>query len=247
MPIVTRESKEQSPRREVIYEHGERRTGAERRQASDHEQAVTTATLTGGSMLELLGGGAAVVLAILGLAGFLPMYMAAIATIAIGGALVTHGAAAAARWQDTVQRASGKRKRTEVGGGLGSEMFGGVCGIVLAILALANVVPAALLSVAAIVLGGSILLGAPAQPELAKSASDVGGRFGRVTYEAIEATSGAMALVGIGAVVLGILALIGVGPVLTLVMVSMLGIGGALFLAGSALTARFVRQLQQAT
>jgi hypothetical protein len=108
-----------------------------------------------------------------------------------------------------------------------------------------EVVPFVLLSVAAIVLGGSILLGAPAQPDLARVAPDVDRRIGRITYEAVEGTSGAMGLVGAGAIMLGILALIGVGPAFILVMVAMLAIGGAVFLSGSALTAQFARRLVQ--
>jgi hypothetical protein len=46
-------------------------------------------------------------------------------------------------------------------------------------------------------------------------------------------------------VVLGILALIHVGPVLTLALVAMLAIGGALLLVGGALATRFARTLQQ--
>lgn len=249
MPVITtNESNERPVQHEVLYEHPERRSGEERRRTGDRHEKVTAAALTGGSALELLGGGAAVVLAIIGLSGFLPVYMTAIATIAIGGALLAHGAAAAARYQDTVRRAAASRgQQIEVIGGLGSEVFGGAAGIALGILALANVIPFVLLAVAAIVLGGSILLGAPAQPDLARLAPDENRRVGRMTYEAVEGASGAMALVGIGAAVLGILALIHVGPPLTLVLVAMLAIGGALFLGGSALTARFARRLQQTT
>jgi hypothetical protein len=116
---------------------------------------------------------------------------------------------------------------------------------VLGILALADVIPFVLLAVALIVVGGAILLGAPAQPELARLAPDRDRRIGRITYEAVEASTGAMVLAGAGSVVLGILALIHVGPPLTLVLVGMLVVGGALVLGGSALTARFARRLQQ--
>ena len=250
MPVITRDLDEGTTQ-QVVYDGDDRRTGMERRRDASGEpskdEKVTVATMTGGAGLEVIGGGAAVVLAIIGLAGYLPMYMTAIATITIGAGLLAHGAAAAARWNDTVRRAGFNRnERLEVSSGLGSEVFGGAVAIALGILAMAGVVPFTLLAVSAIVVGGAILIGAPAQPELARVARDPDHRYDRATYEAVEGTSGAMALAGIGAAVLGILALIGIGPALTLVMISMLAVGGAMFLGGSALTARFARGLQHA-
>jgi len=247
MPVITHDSTEpQTSEHEVIYSGEDRRIGPDRRRAVVHDEKVTTTALTGGSSVELVGGGVAVVLAIIGLTGSLPIYMASVATIAIGCALLAHGAAVTARWTDTIRRAVVDRsERLEVTGGIGSEILGGMCGIVLGILALAGAAPLVLLPVAAIVSGGAILLGAPAQPELARLAPDRDRRMNRITFEAVEASTGAMVLVGLGAVVLGILALIPVGPVLTLVMAAMLAVGGALLLTGGALTARFARHLRQ--
>ena len=89
------------------------------------------------------------------------------------------------------------------------------------------------------------MLGSPAQPELADIAVDRDARVGRHTYQAVEATSGAMALAGVGAVVMGILALINVAPPLMLGLVAMLVVGGALLLVGGALVTRFARMLHQ--
>lgn len=250
MPVVTQDSGEtssrQEVRQEVIYNNDEeRRSGADRRHAT-HGDTVAAATLTGGSSLELIGGGAAVVLSIIGLSGYMPLYMTSIATIAIGGALLAYGAAGAARVVGAMQRLEADRvTRIELGAGLGSEIFGGAGGIALGILALAGVMPFTLLSVAAIVFGGAIILGAPAQNDLARLAPDRDRRVGRLTFEAVEASMGAMVLAGISSIVLGILAVIQVGPALTLVMCSMLAVGGALFFGGSAMTARLVRRLQQ--
>ncbi|MGE5186650.1 MAG: hypothetical protein ACM31C_31565 [Acidobacteriota bacterium] len=185
-------------------------------------------------------------LAIIALAGYLPFYLTAIATIGIGGALLAHGAAVAARWNETVARVGDESERVELVGGMSSEVFGGAAGVTLGILALANVLPMVLLPVAAIVLGGSILLAAPAQPEVARFARDPDRGVGRATYRGIEATSGTMALAGAGAVVLGILALIHIGPALVLSVVAMLGLGGAVLLTGGTLTARFARNLHYA-
>lgn len=247
MPIMTDAPNEAKPQPEVLY-GGEPEAGAAERRSpvARGEEQTTAAVLTGGTSLELVGGGAAVVLAIVGLAGYLSEYMAAIATIAIGGALLAHGAAVTARWSDTLRRAAAdRRERFELREGIGSELFGGAAGIALGILALAGVTPFVLLAVAAIVLGAAVLLGAPVQLDLARLAPDQDARVGRVTYEAVEGSTSTMLFVSLGAVVLGILALIRVGPALTLVMVAMLALGGALFLGGSALTTRFARRLQQ--
>ena len=214
------------------------------RQTQDKQ---TTQVMTGGASIEALGGAAAIVLAIIGLAGYLPFYMAGIATLAIGGALLVHGVSVAARWRQTIERLSRDRKdEMTVSGGVGIETLGGACGVALGILALAGILPGVLLSVAAIVLGGSLLLAGPALPELARLVSDSDRNFERTIREAMRATSGADMLLGAGAVVLGILALLHIGPALTLVMVSMLALGiGALF-AGGALAVRFGRELQHA-
>jgi hypothetical protein len=245
MPIVRSDTDVNKP--EVIYHHArDGGTTTPSGRVEPTEDKTTTATMTGGSSLEAIGGAAAVVLAIIALAGYLPLYLTAIATIAIGGALLAHGAAVAARWNDTVARIGGENERVELVGGMSSEVLGGAAGITLGILALADVMPMVLMPVAAIVLGGSILFAAPAQPEIARFARDPDRRVERATYQGVEASSGTMALAGAGAVVLGILALIHVGPALVLSVVSMLAIGGALLLSGGALTARFARTLQHA-
>lgn len=249
MPVTIQGSSETSASQHAgVYGGEERRMGADRRRAIGRDERATTATLTGGSSLELLGGAVAVVLAIIGLSGFMPLHMASIATIAIGAGLLAHGASVAARWADAARLAAADRiERVEVAGSAGSEVLGGATGVVLGILALAGVMPFMLLASAAIVFGGTILLSAPGHPDLARLATDRDRQIGRITRDAIEATTGAMVLAGIGAIVLGILAVIRVGPALELAMVAMLAVGGALLLTGGALTARFARRLQQAT
>ncbi len=251
MPVTTQTPGE-PPRHEVIYNREDRREdrviAGEHPAEIAHEEKMSAATLAGGSSLELIGGGGTAVLAIIGLCGTLPFYMTTIATIVIGGALLAHGAAVTARWTDTMRRAAGDRaEQVEIGGGAGSEFLGGAGAIVLGILALAGVMPLVLLPVAMIVVGGTILLGAPAQPEIARLAPDRDRRMSQITHEAVQGTSGGMVLAGLGAIVLGILALVGVGPVYSLVQVSLLAVGIALLLSGGALTARFGRRLQQLT
>ncbi len=201
------------------------------------EETTAARAITGGSSVEALGGAAAVVLALIGLAGFLPMYMTAIATIAIGAALMIEGATIFARWKALTRTEPGLR------GGVGTEVLGGAAGIVLGILALVGVLPNILLPVAAIVFGGSLLLGGAVEAEAADVISYRDPRREHLFHETTQASGDVMVLVGGGAIVLGILGVLTVGPVLTLTMVSMLAIGGAILVGASALVARFSQRL----
>jgi hypothetical protein len=221
--------------REPISTEGER---------ARHDEKVTAEVLAGGSSLEAIGGGAAVVLSIIGLANFLPFYMAAISVIAIGGALMAHGGAMAARWRDEVRRIHGGRvTEAELAGGVGSEVFGGAAGVALGIIALAGVIPTVLLPIAVIVLGGSILFGGTSQLPIADYGTDYDARAARLGREAVQASGGVMVMAGVGAVVLGILGVLRVGPQPILTLVATLGIGGALLLGGGALTGVFARRM----
>jgi len=210
----------------------------ERRTKPEREERVTTAAFIGSSTLELLAAGAAIVLAIVGLTGSLVLLMSATATIAVGVALFAHGAVVAARFHATLRRiAPGHEHRAEVG--VGAEILGGAAAVALGILALANCQSFVLIPIASIVIGGSILLGARVQTNIA--ALEV--QIGRFTFQAVEVTRSALVLAGAGAVVLGILALINVAPALCLSLVAMLTVAGALLLVGGTLTARFARIL----
>jgi hypothetical protein len=234
---------------------GTLRTGNRRYSESQHQiyppvESVPTShdkkteqIFAGGTSVEAIGGFAAAVLAVIGVTGYEQVYMLGAACIATGIALLAHGGSIAARWNDVLRRLDGERfDRAELVGGIGTEVFGGAVGLLLGILALANVRPFVLLPVAAIVFGSSLLLGGAAQPDLEALVHDNDIRHRRMTHDVIQASGGVMVMVGIAAAVLGILALLEVGPILTLTLVGMLCIGGALMLAGGALTARFARR-----
>jgi hypothetical protein len=238
MGIARSGDKRDLSRFETVYEDPEYQHARARRHAR-----ATAGVLTGGSSIEAIGGLAAVVLGIVGFS-YLPLQMASIATIAVGSALLAQGLSIMARWRETLRRLDGARlDRGELVSGISTEVFGGLVGIVLGVLALADVFPLVMLPVAAIVFGGAMLLGGMAQPDLVYLSPERNPKVARVTYEAIQASGGVMILVGIGAAVLGILAVLAVGPVLTLTLVALLAIGGSLTFAGGALTARFVRRL----
>lgn len=240
MGYVSRHKRRDLSKYETLYEDPD----YDRLRAFDEKrrnEKLTSGVLAGGSSLETLGGLAAVILAILGFSRA-PVIMGACATIAIGIALLALGASIMARWRHALQRTKGTRlDRRELAEGVSTEVFGGVVGIVLGVLALTGVVPTVLLPVAAIVFGGSLLLGGTLQPDLVYLSPERNPKYARLTYSAIQASGGIMVLVGVASAVLGILALVEVGPPLGLALVAMLSIGFALVLAGSSLTVRFLR------
>jgi hypothetical protein len=119
------------------------------------EEEKSAEVVAGGSMGEAVAGIAAVVLAIVGLAGLYPVYLTAIASIVLGVALLLQGGAVAARFSQLLAEAAGTRlTNRELGGGMSAEFLAGAAGVVLGILALLRVFPEVLLPVAAIVFGG---------------------------------------------------------------------------------------------
>lgn len=192
-------------------------------------------TLIRGLSADAIASGGAVVLAILALADVVPTYLAPVAVLAVGVALLLKSGTVAARFRQFAGQDAGFGEVTELGGGMSAEMYAGVAGITLGVLALVGIAPVTLMAIAIIVYGGAMLLGGgetyrltqfahPRRPSLSESAA----RF------SAETSAGGESLVGIGAVVLGILALTDVVP-LTLVLVGVLSLGGAAFL--SAFTA----------
>lgn len=207
----------------------------------------TEEVLAGGSLVEAIGGVAAVVLAIVGLGsltqGLFPVYMGSIAAIALGVALVFEGGAIMARYQRLWVESGGEhRTTTELGGGMTVEVLGGLAGAVLGILALLGLLPVTLIAVAAVVFGCTLLLGSGATSRLNHlwlSHHGYHPTAQRISREAVLAASGAQVLVGLAGAVLGILALIGIYP-LTLSLVALLCMGGSVLLSGAAVGGRMM-------
>jgi hypothetical protein len=202
--------------------------------------------LAGGSTAEVLGGAAAVVLAILGLAGMLPVYMAAVATIAVGAALFFEGGSMAAKCRRIISEAGGGRiEAAEIGGGMTAEITAGLAGVTLGVLALLGAVPMTLIAIAAIVFGGSLLIssGATSRMNEAAVSSGEGNETAKaVAREAVSASAGAQVLIGLGGAVLGILALLNLNP-MVLTLVAMLIIGFSILLSGTAIGGRMLSSL----
>ncbi|HKD17146.1 MAG TPA: hypothetical protein VKG23_04690 [Thermoanaerobaculia bacterium] len=203
-----------------------------------HPGPATLHILERGSVAEAIAGGAAVILAILGLIGLLPLTLCAIGIIAVGVAMLLGGAAVVARHREFTGTASGPRA---VANSMELVAFGGVGAVVLGILALLRVIPYTLLPIAALLSGATLVV-----------VSSVIGRLDALiqrqrqapttdrTEQAVRGASGFDTIVGIGAIVLGILGLSGNNPV-TLTLVVALAVGVAVLLSGSSLAARIYR------
>ncbi len=199
------------------------------------EQREKTAEVVfGGSTAEAIVGAGAVIMAVIGLTNMWPAYMAPIATIAVGAAVLFEGGAIAARYSHLAASVGAR----ELGGGLSGELIGGAAGVVLGILALLEVGPPTLMPIAIIVLGATLLIGSSATARLRfLSSSTMSDRARAVTREAIEMASGTEVLIGLSAIILGILALLGFMPG-TLVLVALLALGVSVLFSGSAVSSR---------
>ena len=179
--------------------------------------------VAGGSMVEAIGALATMALAIVGLAGVLSATLASIATIVLAAAILIQCGAFGAGTMASV----GADVQASDSGGLSAEFLAGVSGIVLGILALLGVAPLTLLSVALLMFGAAFLFSSGSQTQFQTTAYRIS-RF---------SGSSGLVMMGLGAMVLGILAVIGVDQ-LTLILVGLLGLGSAALFSGSSMGAR---------
>jgi hypothetical protein len=184
--------------------------------------------LAGRSTAEAVGAIAAVVLAVIGLAGLLSTLLASIATIVIGAGILVEGWSVGATYR---RGSTASISASSASGTLTAEFLGGVAGIVLGILAMFQPDKSALLAVAVLVFGATLLLSSFA----ASQAFWRTGPFYQGSTAASEASEWAVVhsghlLVGLSALVLGILAVIGLAP-MTLVLVGLLGLASAMLLS----------------
>jgi len=221
----------------------ERETGTftqerERVEAVKREEERAMFAAAGGSVTEALLGAGAVVLSILGLLNIMPQYMASVAVIALGAALLIGGAALASRAARAMTTAERFTPTTEaVQGALAFQALTGATGIVLGIIALLGNVPATLLAIGIIVLGAGFLLASNVTARVNAFLSRTSGRT-----ETAFAAPGMEVIVGLGAVVLGILALAGFSPAI-LILASTLSLGAGILLSGSTIAGKAMSML----
>jgi hypothetical protein len=204
-----------------------------------------------GWFADAIGGTAAAVLAIVGLAGVHSEMMVSIATIIFGVALLIEGGTVLTEYAHIIFPAG----RTAAignefsGGGISAVFTAGVAGIVLGILALVGIHPAALTGIAAIAFGSALVFSSNAVWHLRMlKQSAAPAREWRSGSEVLAAemaygSTGMQVLAGIAAIVLGILALIVTGSgVLTLT--ALIVLGTTIVLTGSAASEAFLRVMQ---
>ena len=201
-------------------------------------------TVLGGSVIEGIAGGGAVVLTIIGLAGVLSLPLLAVSTIVLGGALLIGGGTIASRFSNLeVPTNEGRRTYPEPGKGITAEFLGGIFGVALGILSLLGLIPLVLLPVAAILYGTVMVMGAASTARLneyeLRQHTDYPEHQKNRARGAVTATFDLQMMIGIGGIALGILALVSVAPV-ALTFVAMLALGASVLASGTAFSGRMV-------
>jgi hypothetical protein len=199
-------------------------------------------------LTESAAGVAVIILAILGLAHVAPASLAAIAVIVAGGAFLLQMATEAGGYgqawatsEDTGALAA------EFGGGMAVEFLVGGAGIVLGILALLGIAPFPLIGAAVIIFGAVLLISGGMAAQLSAqriSASTVDPALRAMARHASGAATAARALIGLAAIVLGILALVQLDAGI-LLLVGLLAVGAALLLSSAATAAADVSALRK--
>ena len=187
-------------------------------------------SVAGNSMAGGLGAVATIILAILGLAGIFTNIIASAATIVISIVILTEGLALSA----AVRRMSSNGTSSPgLGGGVTAGFFGGVAALVLGILSLFRPDPEAMLAVALLVAGAAVLLGGGGVSRLSWLLQFPGDTaLSEASASMIPTASGSL-FIGLGTVVLGILAVVGLVP-MTLVLVGLLSLGAAALFSSSS-------------
>lgn len=195
---------------------------------------------SGASASEAVAGIVAIVLTILGLAHVAPNFLVAVATIAVGMALILHGGVIAAEYARLVSQPEETHPMAAALGGSAAwtlELLAGTAGIVLGILALLQVASMEMVAIAAVAFGAALMFSSSsaAQISMARlSTIGMGQQTQRLAAGILSSSVAIQAVAGLGAVVLGILALAGFNPV-TLVLVALLTLGSFIVMNGSAL------------
>jgi hypothetical protein len=204
-----------------------------------------------GTAAEAMGGIAAAVLSIIGLSFVVPGYLAAIAAITLGAAFMLRGSGMVARFSSLLAEAPEAHDGPAPFASLMSaEGFGGAAGIVLGILSLLGLIPAVLLSATAVVFGALLVVSTVASlrmrahllfrnwagPERQPNRPLLG--------EMIPGAGGAQVLVGIAAIVLGIIGLVGVYPI-GVALVAFLCLGLLVAVSSMALNSKLMNECQR--
>ena len=192
-----------------------------------------------GLLTEGAAGIAVIALAVIALAGISAGALAAIATIVIGVGLIVQAFNSAAENLKIATAGAGG----DLGGEVMVDVLCGVTGIVLGVLALVGVNMVHLVPSALIVFGGALILGGATSMRPRSMPLVAAGSEPRIVSVAGSAATGGMeVLIGIAAIVLGILSLILAGS-WALVLVGLLAVGAALLLVSATFSGAMLRML----
>lgn len=187
-------------------------------------------------LTEGAAGIAVIVLTIIGLAAVASASMASIATIVIGAGLLVEAANTAMEYGRV---GSGVGEIAEPGADMTVEFLAGGAGIVLGILALIGINAVHLVPAALIVFGAALLL-AGASPTQIGTVTMGEGMARSVSWRTeLAPARGVQMLIGIAAVILGILSLVVMPDNAVLALVGLLAVGAGLL----ATSANFTRSL----
>lgn len=192
----------------------------------------------GGEAAAVAVGSAAAVAAIVGLAGVLPQLLAQISVIVVGVALVaTQGTAPTAAVAGLSAEERREMARLPVSGGVTIESVGGMMAAILGLLSLLGVAGPTLLAIGVIIIGAVEIASGRAIGRVTQAiieASDASARVKSLARESAGGSAGAVLFIGMGGVVLGILALVVTPASTPLVLAAALALGlGALLEAGA--------------
>lgn len=201
-----------------------------------------------GLLTEGAAGIAVIVLAIIGLSGTQPGLLAAIATIVIGVGLLVQGFNTAAEYSRVVApsvssagvvAASG----IDVGGDVMTAFAAGVAGIVLGILGLLSIHTEYLIPAAVIVFGAELLLAGSLSigrgpMAVATPTGQTGTTVAMRHYGSSAGASGLEIMVGVAAIILGILSIVFVAHLTAasavLALVALIAIGAAMLVVSAS-------------
>jgi hypothetical protein len=193
------------------------------------------------SIIEGLGGVGAMTLAVLASIGVAPTQLASIAVVLAGCALLIGGGTLASHYNRIFGVGRRPLTREVIESGIGMESVAGVVAGAIGLLALLGVYPTYLLGIAVIILGSALLLASRAMARLTSAPIEefFGADHARYPTQmreraraALHTASHSEAIIGAGAIVLGILALSGFAPHFFLLL-ALFAIGASILHAGS--------------
>lgn len=205
----------------------------------ERERETSAMVVLGGSLFEAVLGVVAVVLCVFGLGMLLPIPLDAVAAIIVGAAMLLNAGAVAARFKAILGLTGRSRLETfELGGGLTAEFIAGIAGVTLGVFALLGYNPAVLVAIAVIIFGLAMIADCGAIAQLNEFVLRPA-QLNDASRGAVWTAMGFQLFVGVGALILGILALMGISTTV-LTFVALLGAGFAVLLSGGAMGMRML-------